>query len=556
MKQNLLKTIALGLMAMVGVNAWAQANLLEADGVSITWTPKDGSATLLTYSSGITFTPGNSAEFALNIEFTGVTIDASNAFVILEASNGALGTDVKKLRNINIDDVVYDNSNNTDVASTTNTVSEITHQLMIFSPLGKNSNNSSGSMFNKYISAGNDNMTLKRIGFNLKGATTEAITIYRVSLCSVAEILSLYSRKVRFVGTSNYLRLEWSGTDARDNKVAVNNNNTLTLTSGEAGVLFKSLGTNAAKYAEIDFRNLSVTGSPLVGETMANLADATKINLNENVYKYFPTLNDNIYMVAPSGYKYRFRVFKDGGHPNGGGKTNDAGSGSTTNWYGTYNRNLVAGYSSMMLPYEVSYNDLNAAGLTAYTFDAISGSNVTFNKLTTGTIAAHTPFIVKAETAGIHLIPSNGVISDWSTIENWYKNNNYAPVGTTDCYFIGSFINEVPGTTTAKGWPDGMTSSTYTFYGINSAGTKVLKIKSDTKTTYYRAFLAIPVTSPAPSLFFDDGNGTTDIKRIEDVDGLETISDGAIYNLQGVRMNGDNLPRGIYVRNGKKFVVK
>ena len=203
-------------MALVGVNAWAQTNLLEADGVSITWTPKDGSATSLTYSSGITFTPGNSAEFALNIEFTGVTIDASNAFVIVEASNGALGTEVKKLRNINIDNVVYE---------------------------------------------------------------------------------------------------------------------------------------------------------------------------------YFPTLNDNIYMVAPSGYKYRFRVFKDGGHPNAGGKTNDAGSGSTTNWYGTYNRNLVAGYSSMMLPYEVSYNDLNAAGLTTYTFGAISGSTVTFNKLTTGTIAAYCPTV-------------------------------------------------------------------------------------------------------------------------------------------------------------------
>ncbi len=30
----------------------------------------------------------------------------------------------------------------------------------------------------------------------------------------------------------------------------------------------------------------------------------------------------------------------------------------------------------------------------------------------------------------------------------------------------------------------------------------------------------------------------------------------AIYNLQGARMNGNNLPAGIYVKNGKKFVVK
>lgn len=37
----------------------------------------------------------------------------------------------------------------------------------------------------------------------------------------------------------------------------------------------------------------------------------------------------------------------------------------------------------------------------------------------------------------------------------------------------------------------------------------------------------------------------------------ETVSTSdAIYNLQGARMNGNNLPAGIYVKNGKKFVVK
>lgn len=30
----------------------------------------------------------------------------------------------------------------------------------------------------------------------------------------------------------------------------------------------------------------------------------------------------------------------------------------------------------------------------------------------------------------------------------------------------------------------------------------------------------------------------------------------AVYNLQGVRMNGKNLPAGIYIKNGKKFIVK
>lgn len=36
----------------------------------------------------------------------------------------------------------------------------------------------------------------------------------------------------------------------------------------------------------------------------------------------------------------------------------------------------------------------------------------------------------------------------------------------------------------------------------------------------------------------------------------DVVSSDAVYNLQGVRMNGKNLPAGIYVKNGKKFAVK
>ena len=32
--------------------------------------------------------------------------------------------------------------------------------------------------------------------------------------------------------------------------------------------------------------------------------------------------------------------------------------------------------------------------------------------------------------------------------------------------------------------------------------------------------------------------------------------DNAVYNLQGVRMNADSLPRGIYIKNGKKIVIR
>ena len=566
MKQRLLKTIALGLMAMVGVNAWADGvNLLTKS--TIKYTPEDGEESTLTATDGaITFTPGKNKKYTLKLTVSDVTLNTSQIYVVVEATANGLNTSTVKVRNITVGGTKYDNgsnTNNTQVnAAKMDEGGTITHMLLFLNPIKSDYVNGSNKIVDAF--ATNDNLALTYLEFNLQTPDNdspggEAITIYNIGFYNVAEIIAKYpyiDKKWQLVNGSNQLRLENAG-DA--NKVKVKSDGTLTLTMNEAKVLFKSMGSLTASY-ELDVRNLALSdATPFQVETMSNLSNASKVTLNENVYKYFPTVNTNLYIYPQTdNTKNRFRIFSDGSHPNSGGYTHDStkGTASTTNWYGTYNRNLVAGYSSMMLPYEVSYTNLNEAGLTAYTFDAISESTVTFNKLTTGTIAAHTPFIVKAEAAGVHLIPSNGVISDWSTIETWYKGNNYASVGTTDCYFIGSFINEVPGTTTSKGWPDGMTSSTHTFYGINSDGTKFLRMKSDTKTTYYRAFLAIPVTTTAPSLFFDDGNGTTDIISIEDIHGMEVISDGAIYNLQGVRMNSDNLPKGIYVKNGKKFVVK
>ena len=36
----------------------------------------------------------------------------------------------------------------------------------------------------------------------------------------------------------------------------------------------------------------------------------------------------------------------------------------------------------------------------------------------------------------------------------------------------------------------------------------------------------------------------------------EAEAESAIYNLQGVRMDGKNLPKGIYIVNNKKKIIK
>lgn len=88
------------------------------------------------------------------------------------------------------------------------------------------------------------------------------------------------------------------------------------------------------------------------------------------------------------------------------------------------------------------------------------------------------------------------------------------------------------------------------------------KIDEDVKFTN-RAYLKladIPVLA-------DEEAAAANINRMAlgnwDVTGLDEVqassaqmNDEAVYNLSGIRMDSDNLPKGIYIRGGKKFVVK
>ena len=548
------------LLLMVGVtSAWADpVNLLKASGITVSWTPKGGVSNSLTPSEEgtISFTPGNSADFNLSLSFTGVTINASNAYVVIQASEGALGNATKKIRNLKIDDKTFDYSNNLDISQRAVTLSETNYQVNAMAPLGKVADGTT-TLFNYYYTKINSTMTLKGISFDLRGASADEITIHKVYLCSIAEIMALYNKKVQFVkNTTDYPRIDVLNNAASN--IQVGENGTITFSTTEnAVVFFKSLGT-VGNTTEIDFRNLAITtGTFLHKETMANLSDAQKVNLNATVYKYFPTGNQNVALVGTDVYN-RYRHFKDGVAPNSSAIINAGSSSNPTVWYASCARNLINGYNSMILPFDVAYDDINAMGLTAYTYTSFGDGKVTFAKLTEGEISMHTPFIVKCDetNGGLYQFPSNGSISNYNSgtpNSEDFKTTNYYPVGSTDCYFIGSYINEAPGTTTGKGWPAEMTSDNYNFYGIKSDGLSVAKLADDTKTTYYRAFLAIDkssISARALTLSFDD----------EETTGISTsLMNNEKMNNQYFDLSGRRVvtpTKGLYIVNGKKVVIK
>lgn len=66
------------------------------------------------------------------------------------------------------------------------------------------------------------------------------------------------------------------------------------------------------------------------------------------------------------------------------------------------------------------------------------------------------------------------------------------------------------------------------------------------------AYLVIAGTANEAKAF-SLADSVTGIKNLQ----VEGIADAAVYNLQGVKMgSSENLPKGVYIKNGKKFIVK
>ena len=84
------------------------------------------------------------------------------------------------------------------------------------------------------------------------------------------------------------------------------------------------------------------------------------------------------------------------------------------------------------------------------------------------------------------------------------------------------------------------------------AGNKIYKAGTG-MTKGFRAYFAIPKSAAASALrVVIDGTATS----IKNIDSEVVESNAPVYNLQGQRVDGNNLTPGIYVKAGKKFVVK
>ena len=202
----------------------------------------------------------------------------------------------------------------------------------------------------------------------------------------------------------------------------------------------------------------------------------------------------------------------------------------------TLNRTLAANkWNTLCVPFAISEEEIKAnfgEGTLVEKFEAVNSNTVNFADAIS--IEPGVPYLIKPTVAGTaYTFNGKNVIADAPKTE-----------GNADVTFKGIYS------------PTDITNDgTVKAAGVTEDG-KVLFVNAGSHTKAFRCFFTISDnTSISPAMLKISIKGVeTAINSI--VMGNNNATDNAIYNLQGQRVNGNSLTKGIYIKNGKKFAVK
>lgn len=216
----------------------------------------------------------------------------------------------------------------------------------------------------------------------------------------------------------------------------------------------------------------------------------------------------------------------------------------------TFNRTFSVGYSTLCLPYTAQI----PTGMKAYTFteerQADGNTQYVFAQVTGTTLQAKTPYLVHCTKEGLTLSESREVVV--SGVDR-YTVGNALNTSASNPLFVGTFSTLQHDEAIAlRG-----------IYSLNTLSQQWMRIydeNGDINTRAmvvpYRAFFlnADGGAGLAKAIRFVTDNTTTSI--VLGIAEQEQQAPTAIYSIDGRRMtqNFDELPKGIYIVNGKKVV--
>lgn len=529
-KFSFLKTTMLAAMLA------ACAMPIHADGVK--WLEKCLDNSKIEVNKGTTTIEGNAVKIAgtgsdeLKVTLKpGVSMSMTNGqtFVVIEANTTFDNT--KKLDHLTIDSKNFVNKTG-NLLGFNKTVNG--HQLTVFCILDKRGNNDSDkAAVDKMIDYLYDNATYNSTEASIFLQPSKAldngadIEIYNIGFYSLGDILNEYkdlAKESWKFNKSQYGELTSYNGD-KNCKVTINNDKANEKTTLKYNYLrARSLTNMPSSYSNLDLRNMTLAEdqtTPLKKDAFGDLSFNGFILLKKEQYKLFPTMNQ--YVAYPNA---TYHAYKDGVKPSDIHVVTDGKKGDKTS---SYTRNFKKGNNSCVLPFDINVSEL-PVGLKVYTFGSYENNQVNF-KEGTGILKAGTPMMIQAEEEGMYMISAAATPNLLSDISG-YKES----VDAHGNKFVGSFEKETP---------TGYTN----LYALDKEASEFVKM-GEAKTTYYRAFLSLANEVNAVRFSVSFGGNTTGISHVP----TTGKADGAYYNLQGVKMNPENLPHGIYIHNGKKVI--
>lgn len=195
------------------------------------------------------------------------------------------------------------------------------------------------------------------------------------------------------------------------------------------------------------------------------------------------------------------------------------------------NRTFAKGWNTVCLPFDVAVASLQAT--KAQEFVSSNGSSLTFNEVADGVLKANVPYLVFFDNE----------VSDPFYYGGKVEATNPTPVEHNGFTFVGNYE---------------ASKSMEGLYGVASEG-DVQKIMLGTAVSTLPATCAYFTTKNLKAnglrICFDGG----EVTGINQVNGAQAQSAGAVYNLQGIKVSNrgtNNLPAGLYIMQGKKVIVK
>ena len=199
------------------------------------------------------------------------------------------------------------------------------------------------------------------------------------------------------------------------------------------------------------------------------------------------------------------------------------------------NYTVYDGWNTIALPFSVSDLSVFGTGAKIYKLTGYTDGNLKLSSATS--MEAATPHVLYVETATTEPIVFNNVF-----ISSAFAAESECKTEQNGATFQGTYSPIEAG------------SMNITWYGVTGEG-KIMKAGSGASIKAMHAYFTLPEGDEAKGIEYDgiivsNEDNATAINAL-----LNGNAQGELYDLSGRRVEG-NVKAGIYVRNGKKIIIK